>query len=77
MSRKEHFINHALKLGKIVGNLQTIEMAARLAIVKLDHNMKTSGTLLDVPPFIRPLVFGNLPIPEHEILQVSTGLSDQ
>jgi len=37
MSQKDHFENHALKLGKIVGNLQTIEMAARLAIVKHDE----------------------------------------
>jgi hypothetical protein len=37
MCQKDHFENHALKLGKIAGNLQTIEMAARLAIVKLDE----------------------------------------
>lgn len=37
MSNKERFENHALKLGKLVGNLLTIEMVARLAIVKLDQ----------------------------------------
>jgi hypothetical protein len=36
MSSKNSFEKHALQLGKIVGNLLTIEMAARLAIVKLD-----------------------------------------
>lgn len=38
MSQKDIFENHALKLGKLVGNLLTIEMAARLAIVKLDEH---------------------------------------
>lgn len=42
MSQKDHFENHALKLGEIVGNLQTIEMAARLAIVKLDEYSASS-----------------------------------
>lgn len=37
MDQKEKFENHALKLGKLVGNLLTIEMASRLAIVKLDE----------------------------------------
>jgi hypothetical protein len=37
MSQKDNFEIHALKLGKLVGNLQTIEMAARMAIVKLDE----------------------------------------
>lgn len=36
MSDKARFEQHALNLGKLTGNLQTIEMAARLAIVKLD-----------------------------------------
>ena len=36
MSDKARFERHALNLGKLTGNLQTIEMAARLAIVKLD-----------------------------------------
>ena len=36
MGDKAHFERHALNLGKLTGNLQTIEMAARLAIVKLD-----------------------------------------
>jgi len=30
------FETHALRLGKIVGNLQTLEFAARMAITKLD-----------------------------------------
>jgi len=38
MSNREIFENHALNLGKLVGNLLTIEMAARLAIVKLDSH---------------------------------------
>jgi len=37
MSNKAHFERHALNLGKLTGDLQTIEMAARLAIVKLDN----------------------------------------
>jgi len=36
MNAKDRFERHALSLGKLTGNLQTIEMAARLAIVKLD-----------------------------------------
>lgn len=40
MNAKGRFERHALNLGKLIGNLQTIEMAARLAIVKLD---KASG----------------------------------
>jgi len=36
MSDPEHFQNHALNLGKLTGNLLSIEMGARLAIVKLD-----------------------------------------
>ena len=36
MDDKARFEQHALNLGKLTGNLQTIEMAARLAIVKLD-----------------------------------------
>lgn len=38
MSDPEYFKNHALKLGKLTGNLLSIEMGARLAIVKLDAN---------------------------------------
>jgi hypothetical protein len=36
MNDKARFEQHAMNLGKLTGNLQTIEMAARLAIVKLD-----------------------------------------
>lgn len=36
MSRKAFYEAHALSLGKLLGNLQSIEMGARLAIVKLD-----------------------------------------
>jgi hypothetical protein len=38
MSSKKIFENHALKLGKLVGNLLSIEMGARLSIVKLDRH---------------------------------------
>jgi hypothetical protein len=37
MSNKEQFETHANNLGKLVGNLQTLEMGARLAIVRLDQ----------------------------------------
>lgn len=37
MSEKEQFESHALNLGKLLGNLQSLEMGARLAIVKLDQ----------------------------------------
>jgi hypothetical protein len=37
MSNKAHFELHALNLGKIVGNLLSLEMGARLAIVKHDE----------------------------------------
>lgn len=37
MIEKEWFELHALKLGMLIGNLQSLEMGARLAIVKLDH----------------------------------------
>jgi hypothetical protein len=36
MSEKERFESHAFNLGKIVGNLQSLEMGARLAMVKMD-----------------------------------------
>lgn len=36
MSQKAFYELHALNLGKLLGNLQSIEMGARLAIVKLD-----------------------------------------
>ena len=39
MSQKEIFENHASNLGKLIGNLLTIEMAARLAIVSLDEHV--------------------------------------
>jgi len=37
MSDKVQFESHAMNLGKIVGNLLSLEMGARLAIVKLDE----------------------------------------
>lgn len=37
MSKRELFELHALNLGKLVGNLQSLEMGARLAIVKVDR----------------------------------------
>lgn len=37
MSDKAHFELHAQNLGKLTGNLQSIEMGARLAIVRLDE----------------------------------------
>jgi len=37
MNKKNKFESHALNLGKIVGNLLSIEMGARMAIVKLDE----------------------------------------
>ena len=37
MSHKAHFESHATNLGRIVGNLLSIEMGARMAIVKLDE----------------------------------------
>ena len=36
MSDKDQFDAHALNLGKLIGNLQAIEMGARMAIVKFD-----------------------------------------
>ena len=38
MSNKKNFEGHALNLGKLTGNLLSIEMAARIAIVKLDKH---------------------------------------
>jgi hypothetical protein len=37
MSDKARFESHALKLGKLTGNLQSVEMGARMVIVKLDQ----------------------------------------
>jgi hypothetical protein len=37
MSNKERFEAHALNLGKLLGNLQSLEMGTRMAIVKLDQ----------------------------------------
>ena len=37
MSKRELFELHALNLGKLVGNLQSLEMGARMVIVKLDQ----------------------------------------
>jgi hypothetical protein len=37
MSERELFELHVLNLGKLVGNLQSIEMGARMVIVKLDQ----------------------------------------
>jgi len=39
MKRKAYFEAHAMSLGKLLGNLQSIEMGARLAIVKLDSRV--------------------------------------
>ncbi|HRI39442.1 MAG TPA: hypothetical protein PLO50_12880 [Nitrospira sp.] len=36
MNDKAQFERHALNLGKLLGNLQSIEMGARITIVKLD-----------------------------------------
>jgi len=36
MSDKDRFEAHALSLGKLIGNLQSLEMGARMAIVNLD-----------------------------------------
>ena len=35
MSDKARFESHALNLGKLTGNLQSLEMGARMVIVKL------------------------------------------
>jgi hypothetical protein len=37
MSDKARFEAHALSLGKLIGNLQSLEMGARMAIVNLDE----------------------------------------
>jgi hypothetical protein len=37
MSKKARFELHALNLGKLLGNLQSLEMGARMAIAKLDQ----------------------------------------
>ncbi len=37
MTEKERFESHAFNLGRLVGNLQSLEMGARLAIVKLNR----------------------------------------
>ena len=37
MTDKARFETHALNLGKLVGNLQMLEMGARMVIVKLDQ----------------------------------------
>ena len=36
MTDRERFESHAANLGKLVGNLQSLEMGARMVIVKLD-----------------------------------------
>jgi hypothetical protein len=36
MTTKERFESHAANLGKLIGNLQSLEMGARMAIVNLD-----------------------------------------
>jgi len=46
MGDKVVFEKHALNLGKIVGNLQMVEMCARLAIVKLDQRFAKARTQL-------------------------------
>ncbi|MEK7236214.1 MAG: hypothetical protein AAB242_06305, partial [Nitrospirota bacterium] len=37
MSDRERFESHAFNLGKLLGNLQSIEMGARMVIVRLDQ----------------------------------------
>jgi hypothetical protein len=37
MSDKARFESHAINLGKLVGNLQSLEMMARMVIVRLDQ----------------------------------------
>ena len=37
MNEKARFEAHALSLGKLTGNLQSLEMGARMVIVKLDQ----------------------------------------
>jgi hypothetical protein len=39
MSDKARFESHALNLGKLTGNLQSLEMGARMVIVKLDQRV--------------------------------------
>lgn len=51
MTEKERFESHAFNLGKIVGNLQSLEMGARLAIVKL--NLRASGQVQSRLPVVR------------------------
>lgn len=43
---KEKLEAHALKLGKVVGNLQTIELLARQSIAKLDRSHQ--GSSIDI-----------------------------
>ena len=44
MSTKEKFELHALNLGKLVGNLLTIEMAARMFLAKHEENFQSKVT---------------------------------
>ena len=44
---KDLMETHALRVGKIIGNLQMIEMAARMALVKLDK-YKSSQVVTDL-----------------------------
>ncbi len=37
MSDRERFESHAINLGKLLGNLQSIKMDARMVIVKLNQ----------------------------------------
>ena len=39
MNDKARFETHALSLGKLTGNLQSLEMSARMVIVKLDQRV--------------------------------------
>lgn len=39
MSNRERFESHAFNLGKLLGNLQSLEMGARMVIVKLNQRV--------------------------------------
>jgi hypothetical protein len=41
VNKKEYFHTQALNLGKLLGNLQSLEMGARMAIVNLDQRAAT------------------------------------
>ena len=61
MNDKARFEAHALSLGKLVGNLQSLEMGARMVIVKLDQRVAeqvqtqlpqvTAGEMVEINAF--------------------------